>query len=54
MPEPPPTGSPDLKASKEVVPNDADLGSNPEIIEEVGDTLPFRPKLADDWGYLLA
>jgi hypothetical protein len=56
MPEPPPTGSPERKASKEVVPRDDDLGSNPDIIEEVGDVLPFRPTndaelgFEDPWG----
>ena len=60
MPEPPPTGSPDLNCSRVVVPNDDDLGSNPDMIDDVGETLPFRPAnelaagFADDWGYRLA
>jgi len=43
IPDPPPTGSPDLKASKDVVPGDP-LGSNPEIIDDVGDARLFRAK----------
>jgi hypothetical protein len=50
IPEPPPTGSPDLKASRDVVPKDEDLGSKPEIMDEVGETLPFLPIFAEDCG----
>jgi hypothetical protein len=42
MPEPPPTGSPERSTSKEVVPREDDLGSKPDMMEDVGDTLPFR------------
>ena len=51
MPEPPPTGSPERKASREVVPRDDDLGSKPDMMEEVGDTLPFRTANAPELGF---
>ena len=36
------------------MPSEDDLGSKPEIMDEVGDTLPFRPVFTEDFGYRLA